>query len=61
MHRGPVGTMSGASPTPVAGMRTDPSGETALAARALAPAFEAINGHYRAGLHCVSRTLKRRR
>lgn len=36
MHRGPVGTMSGASPTPVAGMRTDPSGETALTARARA-------------------------
>ena len=43
------------------GINSLPQQHDALAAQALALAFEAINGHYRAGLHCVSRTLKRRR
>ncbi|WP_323981206.1 catabolite repressor/activator [Aeromonas media] len=43
------------------GINSLPQHHDALAAQALALAFEAINGHYRAGLHCVSRTLKRRR
>ncbi|MFM5087001.1 catabolite repressor/activator [Aeromonas media] len=43
------------------GINSLPQQHDALAAQALTLAFEAINGHYRAGLHCVSRTLKRRR
>ncbi|MFG0764462.1 catabolite repressor/activator [Aeromonas media] len=43
------------------GINSLPQQHDALAAQALALAFEAINGHYRCGLHYVSRTLKRRR
>lgn len=43
------------------GINSLPQQHDALAAQALALAFEAINGQYRSGLHYVSRTLKRRR
>lgn len=43
------------------GINSLPQQHDALAAQALTLAFEAINGHYRSGLHYVSRTLKRRR
>ncbi len=43
------------------GINSLPQQHDALAGQALTLALEAINGTYRAGLHYVSRTLKRRR